>query len=99
MQRHWLVFVKWFTVLMVFFVFANTVGYIHSLNLKLRSRETGFPLTFVAWGKGKVVQVDFLALIINAEVAITISCVAALACTASRFKRFAEVGVNDGSTA
>ncbi|HEX8199990.1 MAG TPA: hypothetical protein VF590_05850 [Isosphaeraceae bacterium] len=92
-QLQW-VFTRWFVALMTFFLLANLAGVARPLGLK-PFRSAGFPFTIVAWGVGVAENFDWLALALNAAVAVGVSAVVALVCARASRSRPAQPALRD----
>jgi hypothetical protein len=78
-------FLAWFTVLLVFFVLANLAGLVRPKGL-LPFRTIGFPVPMKAWGVGIDESFEWVALIENATLALSVSGVLGWICARTKSK-------------
>jgi len=83
MRRFRSIFVRWFLALMLFFVLANLTGLVRHMGLK-PIHYVGFPFICAAWGMGVEKVFRWWALGFNALIALTVSGLLALVCSAWR---------------
>jgi hypothetical protein len=83
------VFILWVMVFLSFFALANLAGVIRPMGLK-PFRFTGFPFTFMAWGRGVEAFFDWELLLLNCLIGCTGSVLLAGALAWIRCRRVPE---------